>query len=175
MTGVEIKSIYIAGWDVFLPNAKEAGEALKDLCTKYGFKGLYPLDNVIIEDSKIELAKKIFYGNIDLISQSDIIIANLNPFRGAESDSGTSFECGVGYNSGKKVYGYISENNSMVDKVRNYYSNVEKRGDIWVDKNEHIIEDFGLHLNLMLAISTEIVVGQFEDCLKLLLEQERKE
>ena len=53
-----MKKIYLAGPDVFLPNAKEHGEVLKDRCLEYGFKGLFPLDNEVSADSKEVLAKK---------------------------------------------------------------------------------------------------------------------
>jgi nucleoside 2-deoxyribosyltransferase len=35
--------IYLAGPDVFLPDAIEAGKRKKVLCQKYGFEGVYPL------------------------------------------------------------------------------------------------------------------------------------
>ena len=37
--------IYIAGYDVFDPNAVNIGNTLKNICAAYGFEGLFPLDN----------------------------------------------------------------------------------------------------------------------------------
>ena len=42
-----MKKIYIAGTDVFEQNSIEIGERYVKLCQKYGFQGLYPLDNKI--------------------------------------------------------------------------------------------------------------------------------
>lgn len=42
-----MKKIYIAGFDVFEPNSIEIGKKYVELCKKYGFIGLYPLDNVV--------------------------------------------------------------------------------------------------------------------------------
>lgn len=42
-----MKKIYIAGFDVFEPNSIEIGKKYLEVYKKYGFIGLYPLDNVV--------------------------------------------------------------------------------------------------------------------------------
>ena len=54
-----MKKIYLAGPDVFLPNAIEEGERLKALCQDYGYEGLFPMDNVISGQIPQEIALKI--------------------------------------------------------------------------------------------------------------------
>ena len=83
-----MKKIYLAGFDVFAPDAKQRGAKMKMLCAEHGFIGLYPFDN------EADNAPDIFAGNCGLIDQADIVIANLNPFRGDEPDCGTCFEVG---------------------------------------------------------------------------------
>jgi len=39
--------IYLAGPDVFLPDAVEIWRRKAELCTRHGLIGLYPLDNAI--------------------------------------------------------------------------------------------------------------------------------
>jgi hypothetical protein len=39
--------IYLAGFDVFRPDALAHGETLKALCRAFGFEGLYPLDGAV--------------------------------------------------------------------------------------------------------------------------------
>jgi nucleoside 2-deoxyribosyltransferase len=39
--------IYLAGPDVFLPDAVEIGRRKVDICAAHGLTGLYPLDNAI--------------------------------------------------------------------------------------------------------------------------------
>ena len=97
-----MKKVYIAGFDVFYPDAGKRGSKMKMACAEHGFIGLYPLDN------EAETAEGIFRGNCALIDQADIVIANINPFRGAEPDSGTAFEVGYACARGKKVYLYLS-------------------------------------------------------------------
>lgn len=144
------KIIYIAGFDVFKDDAIKIGKEYKEICENYGFIGLYPLDNVA------NGSEEIFKGNIGLINQSDIIVANLNDFRGQTMDDGTAFELGYGHASGKLLYGYIDSNIDMTSKIG------------YKDKDGYNVENFGKPINLMIAESTTIVEGDFEDCVKRL-------
>lgn len=157
-----MKKIYIAGPDVFLPNAKEVGEAHKKICEKYGFKGLFPLDNEISGDTKHDIAKKIAFANIDLIKECDIVVANLNPFRGKEPDSGTVWECGFGYALGKEVVYYMDDTRAYIDR----FSQDEKKDG--KDLNGRDIEDFDLPVNLMISCTAKVVQGDFELAIKSL-------
>ncbi len=143
-----MKKIYIAGFDVFCGNAKEIGEKYKEICRKYGFESLYPLDN------QCESSIDIFKGNISLIEQADIICANLNNFRGNEPDSGTAFEVGFGFAKGKKLYGYRNNLKSLRDCLG------EK------DSDGYSVEDFGMCVNLMIGCCCKIIEGDFETCVK---------
>ena len=40
-----MKKIYLAGFDVFAPDARQRGAQMKMLCAGRGCIGLYPLDN----------------------------------------------------------------------------------------------------------------------------------
>lgn len=156
-----MKQIYIAGPDVFEQDAIKRGEMLVALCEKYGYKGLYPMDNVVdFSQPKQKIAQDIYYGNVAMIERADIIIANLNHFRGKEADSGTVWECGYAYAKGKKVYGYMSS----VCEYKKHFNQEEQRSG--VDTDGKTIEDFTLPINLMIACSAEkIIEGSFEDVL----------
>ena len=158
-----MKKIYIAGPDVFEQNAVELGNKYVKLCEKHGFIGLYPLDNEIDTNlSKKATAKAIFDANVELIRQADIVIANLNPFRGKEADSGTVWECGYAHGLGKKVYGYMQNTSPYISK----FKESEKQSNA-LDKEGKYIEDFELPVNLMIACSVEkIIEGGLEDVLR---------
>ena len=141
-----MKKVYLAGWEVFKPDAKEEGERLKKLCAKYGFKGLYPLDN------ECDSAEEIYKGNIALIHEADYVIANVNSFRGYEPDSGTAFEIGYAVSLGKTVIAYTSEGRPMTEWVR--------------DENGYAVENFGYPVNLMIAMGARLVIGTAEDALR---------
>lgn len=147
-----MKKIYIAGFDVFCEDASQRGEELKRVCEKYGFLGLYPLDN------QCESGNDIFKGNVGLIDEADIICANLNDFRGSDVDSGTAFEIGYGYAKGKTLYGYR-------ENLKNLRENLGEK-----DGEGFSVEDFGMCVNLMIGCSCEIIEGNFEDCVKALKE-----
>ncbi len=111
---------------------------------------------------------EIFQANVDLIKKCQIVVANLNPFRGAEPDSGTTWELGYAAGLGKKLFGYVSAGETVVERVRRiegaetpFPSNGHP-----IDRHGMAIEDFQLSHNLMLSMSVQIVVGGFEDCLK---------
>src|SRR3546814_5290136 len=42
-----IRSLYLAGPDVFRPDARERGRELKALCAQFGIEGLFPLDQEV--------------------------------------------------------------------------------------------------------------------------------
>ena len=163
-----MQKIYIAGPDVFEPNSIEIGKDYCDLCDKHGLKGLYPLDNVVdFKQAKKKIAQDIYKANVNLIHQSDIVIANLNPFRGKEADSGTIWECGYAHALGKTVYGYMDNTD---DYIYQFDEKDKKLVDNnYVDSNSKSIEDFNHPINLMIACSCiKIVKGGFEDVLKKL-------
>lgn len=151
-----MRTVYISGPDVFAPNAKEIGEKYKSICAKHGLRGLYPLDS----DVKPDWASGIYRANIDMIRQADIVVANLNPFRGDCVDDGTAFEIGYAVALGKSVYGYISNADSII----------HRHGCVAADENGYAYEDFHMPVNLMIGCPTLIIEGNFEDCIKLVLD-----
>ncbi len=165
-----MKKIYIAGFDVFERDSIEIGKIYVKLCKKYGFEGLYPLDNVVdFNQEKHKIAKDIFDANVKMIQQADFVVANLNPFRGSEPDSGTVWECGYGYALGKKVYGYIDDDRSYLDRFDKNRLKKDENGMYW-DENDMFVEDFDLPLNLMISCSATVIEGGFEDVLKVISE-----
>ena len=158
--------IYLAGPDVFEVDAVQVGEKLKALCTEYGFLGLFPLDNVISTDgTEYEAAKNIREANIKLIEESDIILANLAPFRGLEPDSGTVYEVGYGMALGKKVYAYAADRREMITRIREAE---ELPSDATLCSKGKVMEDFGLSHNLMML--DIVIADNVEDALKYVQE-----
>lgn len=151
--------IYLAGPDVFRPDAQDWAETARGLCRQFGFEPLTPMDHPETE------AKAIFEANIALIRKAQIVVANLNPFRGTEPDSGTVLEVGYALALGKKVFGYVESGETTLERVRRVVG-VEEGDGCPRDLKGMAIEDFGLPLNLMLAVPVQVVVGGLEDCLK---------
>lgn len=156
-----MKKIYLAGPDVFEPDAIAVGEKLKKLAAQHGFIGLFPLDNVIdTQGSPHDVARAIRAANIKLIESADIVMANLNPFRGLEPDSGTVFEVGYATALGKQVYGYCEDCREMIVRIR---EKQQLEASASMCKDGKAIEDFGLSHNLMMI--DQVVAVDAESCL----------
>ncbi|MDD2382860.1 MAG: nucleoside 2-deoxyribosyltransferase [Sulfurospirillaceae bacterium] len=154
-----MKKIYLAGPEVFLPNALEEGNRLKALCHSYGFEGCFPLDNTITGTNPREIANNIRNANIAMIQSCDMVIANVSPFRGPEPDSGTVWEIGYAQALNKKVIAYCTDKRTL--KVRTQA--ILGLGEALRDMNGMQIEDFGLTHNLMFASC--VLAESFEECL----------
>jgi nucleoside 2-deoxyribosyltransferase len=85
--------VYLAGPDVFLPDALEIGRRKIEICRRHGVSGLYPLDNVV-DRAATDASLQIFRANEAMMDQADAVIANLTPFRGPGADAGTVYELG---------------------------------------------------------------------------------
>ena len=82
------KKIYLAGPEVFLPDAIEVGRAKQTLCEKYGFDGLFPLDYEIANLPSYDRLDRVMYAaNLALMREADVGICNLTPFRGISADT----------------------------------------------------------------------------------------
>lgn len=144
-----VKSLYLAGPDVFLTDAAEVGRAKRELCSKFGFRGLFPLD---VELSASGLAPKnageaIYRENVKLMRSADAIVANLTPFRGPSADVGTAFEVGFFAALGKPIFAYTSDMRGFTERCRAW---IGAGAGAATDPSGASIENFGLPDNLML-------------------------
>ncbi|RMT80938.1 nucleoside 2-deoxyribosyltransferase [Pseudomonas viridiflava] len=138
--------IYLAGFDVFRPDAVEYGRYLKALCTAHGLEGLYPFDNdVPTALPPHEMARQIYTMNVAMIQRCTAVLANLNVFRGLEPDSGTAFEVGMAVALDKPVWAYFEPVDSLRELIPHDNDGVDGSG--------FLVEDFALPRNLMLACS----------------------
>jgi len=141
--------IYLAGPDVFLPDAIETGRRKRELCERHGFVGLFPLDNVI-DLAAHDASMKIFRANRAMMDQADAVIANLTPFRGPSADAGTVYELGYMVGRGKLCLGYCNDPRVYRDRVAQIQRTTERDGAL-LDEAGLLVEDFGLIDNLMIV------------------------
>jgi nucleoside 2-deoxyribosyltransferase len=146
--------IYLAGPDVFLPDAVEIGRRKGELCARHGLTGLYPLDNAIDIAAK-DASLRIFRGNEAMMIEADAIIANLTPFRGPGADAGTVYELGYMAGRGRLCLGYTNDPRSYADRVRKF-TDVHSRDGRLVDGSGLAVEDFGLSDNLMMIHALDL-------------------
>ncbi|MCY0966180.1 nucleoside 2-deoxyribosyltransferase [Parathalassolituus penaei] len=145
-------SIYLAGPEVFLPDAVAIGDAKRALCHQYGFAGLYPLDNEVQGSSPQSLGFAISAANEALIREADIVVANLTPFRGPSADVGTVYELGLARGLGKRIAGYSHDPRLYTQRSWEQCGDPQQPftpGSVR-DRDGLAIEEFGLHDNLMI-------------------------
>lgn len=125
---------YLAGPEVFLPDALALGEAKKALCAAHGLEGVFPLDPVDGRWPDLD-GGALFAHCVAHLDASDLVIANLTPFRGPSMDVGTAVEMGYALGRGIPVFGYTNVATDYRDRVD------AEPG--W------LVEDFGFVDNLM--------------------------
>ncbi len=141
--------LYLAGPDVFRPDALPYGQKLKEICEQHGAVGLYPLDEALIDPT----ARVIFRSNVDLIRSADAVVANLTPFRGPSADAGTIWEVGMAYGLGLPVVGYSEEKEPYAERAK---KTTQNQPEGWQ------IESFGLEDNLMISCGITTLKDSFE-------------
>lgn len=154
--------VYLAGPDVFSPNAVALGLNMVELCARKGIEGLFPLDNVLSMlpgESKPAFARRIAQANEEMIWQADAVVANMEPFRGPGMDGGTAYEIGYARGLGRAVIGYLPEKSlsgatlhptTYLERVLGTAAVVGGSAD-HRDDNGLLVEDFELVDNLMMA------------------------
>lgn len=159
-------TIYLAGPDVFLANARDVGKHKQEICSKFGFEGLFPYD---ADAGTAKDAATIFLKNRALMDRADIGLFNLTPFRGPSADAGTVFELGYMAAQSKPVFGYAGKSATYLDRVEQRQGKLTERDGCRLDQDGYAVEDFGLGDNLMIVRAIEEAGGVLsaidEDCL----------
>jgi nucleoside 2-deoxyribosyltransferase len=159
--------IYLAGPEVFLPDALEIAEQKKAICRRHGLEGVFPVDTELADLRDVrpaEIAHRIGAGNVALMTSCDGVIANLTPFRGVSADAGTVFEIGYMSSLNRIVLGYSNVAAPYKERAIQYYA-VPAAAAADPYSAGTSIEDFGFVDNLMIecavrACGGEIVVSR---------------
>ncbi len=147
-------NIYLAGPDVFLPDAVEMGRRKVEICRRHGLTGRYPLDNPV-DLTAADASLRIYKGLETMMDSCDAIIANLTPFRGPGADPGTVYELGYMAARGKLSLGYSNDPAAYADRVRRFTTVTSRDGHL-VDAEGLTVEDFGHNDNLMMVHGLDV-------------------
>jgi len=147
--------IYLAGPDVFLPDAVDIGRRKAEICARHGLTGLYPLDNVV-DLSAGDASLTIFKGNQAMMEAADAIIANLTPFRGPSADAGTVYELGYMAGRGKLLLAYSNDPTAYADRVARFDRVTKSASGHLTDSGGLTVEDFGWPDNLMMIHALDL-------------------
>jgi len=141
--------VYLAGPEVFLPDAREIGRRKKALCKRYGFEGLFPFDNQVEPGPGMD--RVIYRANIAMMEEADCGILNLTPFRGPSADVGSAFELGFLSGLGKPTFGYTNEHRDFLARsLDGLQATRDQRTGEWRDTLDMLVEDYGNADNLMI-------------------------
>ncbi|WP_375784485.1 nucleoside 2-deoxyribosyltransferase [Bradyrhizobium sp. Pha-3] len=147
--------IYLAGPDVFLPDAVEIGRRKAEVCAYHGLTGLYPLDNNI-NPTTAGASLTIFKSNEAMMETADAVIANLTPFRGPSADAGTVYELGYMAGRGKLCLAYSNDPTSYANRVARLQQVVPASDGRLIDAEGLTVEEFGLPDNLMMMHALDL-------------------
>lgn len=112
---------YLAGPDVFLPEAAAHARRKMQVCARHGIDGQAPLNEDVASLQAMgddEAWATIFRKDIAMMERCDIVIANLTPFRGASADSGTLVEVGWFLGRGRPIFGYSNSATPFDERCR---------------------------------------------------------
>ncbi len=149
--------VYLAGPDVFYPDAILRGARMKAALAARNMSGLFPLDHELHSGDTLsgkELALAIAEACEAQMRKADMGIFNIEPWRGPEADDGTAYELGFMAALGKPAVLYTSDPRPFAERVASgiYRGEVYQDGHLTRGKRDGMtIEAFdGFADNLML-------------------------
>jgi nucleoside 2-deoxyribosyltransferase len=121
---------YLAGPDIFMPDAVEIGRAKKAFLRNLGIVGHYPLDEkpqAPLEDKK-ECSAALARINEQMMltccerGRFGIILADMTPYQGISLDAGTAFEVGfmaaLSHRRDILIVGYTNDARPIEERIR---------------------------------------------------------
>lgn len=162
--------VYLSGPERYEEGAEALYIKMKEICGKYGMEARTPLDAIEGEtvcegENPYMRAARLFERYQRHVRECDLVIANLNDYRGYECSNDTGFECGMAYQLGKAVFGYMEDAGPMKERVPHLG---EENG--FRDPAGCNVENFDYPLNLMFGCSMRIFEGGFEEAVRKVAE-----
>ena len=161
---------YLAGFECFMLDAREVGDKMKETCLQYNFEGIFPPDDApgcnppSAEDFKDVFARSAYFFDRDQqhIRNSNMVLANFNPYHGAEPDSGTVFEAGMSFGLGYPCYYFMSDSRPLIERI-----DCRKDADgVYRDVEGFLVEDFGFPLTSRLSANMTGIFHEYPDAPK---------
>jgi nucleoside 2-deoxyribosyltransferase len=148
--------VYLAGPEVFLPNAREIGARKRAICKRHGIIGVFPAEEEDALDSTLPLSERalaISRAMERVMRSCDGMIVNLTPFRGPSADVGAAYEMGFMRALGRPIFGYSNDGRLFLERVTAFCGGAVRLRPTGEheDTDGMAIEPFELHDNLMLA------------------------
>jgi nucleoside 2-deoxyribosyltransferase len=151
-----VETVFLAGPDIWYPNAAEHLRRRKALCVEAGLTAISPpLGEAAEERQDTEIAARLIYADaLSALRGADALIANFSPWRGVHCDPTAAFLAGFAAALQKPVMGYMNivdeddgDARGRIEAMFGASSDVDGR---WRDDQDCVIEDLGLPETLML-------------------------
>ncbi len=144
--------VYLATPEIFHRDWPTFSAAAVHLSAKLGLELVLPVPgdaplhgHGVTQPGSLTLAATIFHACLDKVDSVDAVVADFNPFRGAEPDSGVVVEATYAYAQGIPVVGFTTGIPAPRETARARLTDTGA----WVDGRHYVVEDFGLPCNLM--------------------------
>ena len=119
-----MKSVYLAGPTVFLPDGDRIFGIMKSVLREHGLRGVAPVDNQSSLSGVLpgkELNHAIYKADVEIMNSVDGAIFDISPFRrGTEMDTGTAFEIGYCRCRGIPMTGWTTQHLFYPELVSEY-------------------------------------------------------
>lgn len=151
--------VYLAGPERYDTDRTEFYGRMRALGDELGLDVVSPLDDAagverIASEDPYKQAGNDFARWDKHVRGCDAIVANLSDYHGREPNSDTAFECGIGFQLGKKLFGYMDDTRIMLERIAHLGPEKEFR-----DQAGSVVENFNYPLNIMFASSMPIFEG----------------
>lgn len=141
--------IYLAGPDLFYPDADQRYARLKAICAERGLDGVAPTDGQHFPiEPTTDGARRLRRHDLATLQSCDAVLANITPFNGLEPDSGTAYEMGFAAACGMPVAAYCLDGQDTHLRALRAGRLIDTDGR---DDEGLLVENFGLAANLMLC------------------------
>lgn len=150
-----VRSIWLAGPDVWLPDSAAQAARQRAHCIDAGFTGATPDPLPVTSEEGSELqARELYADRMARLRQADAGVVNLTPWRGPSCDTGAAFEAGVLAGLGRPIFAYLNVSDETqaeyVDRVDSFVGAQRDEAGVWRDGDGCLVENYGLPETVML-------------------------
>jgi nucleoside 2-deoxyribosyltransferase len=158
--------VFLSGPQRYSSDASAYYTHAKARCSQLGLDALCPLDEVaglprVESADPYTLAAAQFDRCQTMVRNCDALIADLSDFHGLEPNNDVSFECGLAFQLGKTVVGYMPDTRIMRERIPHYGEEQDS-----LDIYGNTVENFNHPINLMFACSMPILQGDFDEVIE---------
>lgn len=161
----EPTSVYVSTPLRFSKDAAALFDELARICAQSGCELITAFPDRDETDPHRKAGKE-FRSYMDAVSRADVVIVDVNDYLGLEPNPDVSFEAGAAYQLGKRLYGFMSNTQHMLERVPHHGKELGLRDSVGRE-----VEFYDYPLNLMFASSMPIRQGNIVESVRSILDE----